>query len=171
MRRKRIHRHEADRSGRAAPQMRQQLDQVELIEEIVLEPQHELVVVTRIGHRRAPTRQLGGDIVGFVRRCREKTRANAQQLIVGDVAWHGPVVKRIAPDHRPARHAGPLEQPGRAMAVGDVQFGAPAARTLRGGVKRRHYGLTNSFSSIVTLCSTFEKVMVTPCTLDEMRTA
>ena len=49
-------------AGGCWPIQREQLDQIQLIEQIVLVPQHQLVVRRRVLNRGAPAHQLRGNI-------------------------------------------------------------------------------------------------------------
>ena len=79
----------------------EQLNQIELIEEIVFVPEHELVVGRTIVNGLAPAPQLGdrfreGDARSVVS-C-QVTGANVQQLLVCQPRRHRSFVQRISPD-------------------------------------------------------------------------
>ena len=100
--------------------MRQQLDEIQLIEQIVLEPQHQLVVAGVVVDGLAPSAQIGSDVAGVISRGKE-TSPDHQQLVVRHVARHRAFVQRIGPDLGAPRHSRQFDQAGRSVTVGNVK--------------------------------------------------
>ena len=98
----------------------EQLDQVELIEEVVLEPEHELVVARDVVDRGAPTLELGDHVADAVCRIGEVTSAHRDQLAIRRTLRHRPIVERIGPDRTRAGQPGALDQRRGRRPVGDV---------------------------------------------------
>jgi hypothetical protein len=98
----------------------EQLQQNQLIEQVVLEPEDQLVP------RVVPCDQLSPQAhvvpgVGSGRRPCVVPSPHLDQRLVVDAARHRPVVQRIRPDGHHAGNAGALECGRRRRAVGDVQ--------------------------------------------------
>ena len=97
--------------SRPRAKKRQQLNQAQLIEQIVLEPEHQLVIGILAIDGVAPALQIGRDIRGPLGVTGQKARANLEQFVVGNVAWNRPLVERIGPDScRPARPANSIRR-------------------------------------------------------------
>ena len=111
--------------------VRQQLDEVQLIEQIVLEPQHQLVVAVVVVDGLAPSAQIGSDVGGAILRGKEAS-PDHQQFVVRHVARHRAFVQRIGPDPGATRHTRPFDQSCRAVTVGNVK-NAHALETSCGG--------------------------------------
>ena len=105
--------------GDAEPrEPRQDLDQLELVVEVRLEPQ-DVGAGVRLERPVALGQLLDGAEIGG-ERAGEEPRPDAPQLVVGD-RGHGPLVQRVAPREDRALHAR-RAQPGHGrVAVGDVQ--------------------------------------------------
>jgi hypothetical protein len=68
--------------ARAAADVVEELNEIELIEQIVLEPQHELVVIVFVVDRAAPLREIGRHVDDVIPIGGEELRPHAQQLLV-----------------------------------------------------------------------------------------
>ena len=98
------------RARRAAGQRREpreELNQVELIEQVVLVPEHQLVERIAGGDGRAPARQLGGGAVGrHAGGGGQVAGADLEKRVIAQPARNGAVVQRVAQiDDRPGRPA------------------------------------------------------------------
>ena len=85
----------------SCPMRVEQLNQIELIEEVMLVPEHELVVGRMVVNCLTPAPQLGdrfreGDARSVVS-C-QVTGANVQQLFIRQPRRHRSFVQRISPD-------------------------------------------------------------------------
>ena len=115
-------------TGRAAATVHrirlEELDQVELIEQVVLVPEHQLVIGADVIDGGAPALQLGldvGDAAAIaVAGVGQVARANRQELRIGEPVRHRAVVQRVGPDRHRARQSRAHDEVRGRGAVGDV---------------------------------------------------
>ena len=123
MTRKRPDAHKADdlfgRKVLADP--RQKLNEIQLIEEVVFEPQNQLLERFVTFDRGSPLPQVVHGVEGDVRRTSEMALTHVDEFCVGQPAWNGPFVERIRPDGRHTRNAGGSDEARRARAVRHVE--------------------------------------------------
>src|SRR5262249_44734621 len=116
--------YEADRfaRGQVLAQPAEKLNEVQLIEQVVLEPQHELVVRLVRGDRLPPDSQIVHRIdVGRLVRSGQVAAANIDGLRVADAARYRPFVQRVAPDRSPAWNACLFDDRCGARAIGNMK--------------------------------------------------
>src|SRR5687768_3382442 len=80
---------------------------------------------------RAPLVEIGFDLLGRnVEAVGDELGADANQLLIADIGNRA-IMERIRPDRRPARQTGSLDQPGRAMSIGNMQSFGHAPLSIR----------------------------------------
>src|SRR4030095_15476391 len=121
--RKRSDAHQAHHlaGGEALANPRQQLNEIQLIEEIVLEPQDQLFVELVMLDNLAPSRQVvyGIDVRGL-RPC-QISRTDVYQLGIREIAWNRALVQGIGPDRQSAGNRGCFDGHRRRRAIGHVK--------------------------------------------------
>ena len=99
------------------------MNEVQLIEQVVLEPEHELVTGGGSRNRRIPGHEGRMHIVVAHVGChlRYVPRAHGAQPALVERSRHGAVVERVGPDRGVARNRSARDQVGRGGAVGEVE--------------------------------------------------
>lgn len=115
-------------------------DQEELVEQVVLEPEHDLVVVRKRLERAVPTlvhreRVLVRDVAGL----RVVASAQLAERRARHVRGHGPLVQHVGPHGERARHARAFALQPRRVPVQDVQQATPLVALAEHLVHRLPY--------------------------------
>src|SRR5262245_41759275 len=108
------------RKARADPG--EELNQIQLIEKVVLEPKDQLIVRLVTPNRFSPQSQIVDRIdVGFRSRSSEISGTNVEQFRVSETARNRPFIKGIGPEGSRARNTSGFDQAGCRGAVRHVQ--------------------------------------------------
>ena len=100
----------------------QKLNQVQLIEEVVFEPEDKLVVgIIALDDLSPCLEAFHGIDARVLGRSAEEARAHFQERIVGQIARNRAVMKGIGPDRQQSRNAGLGNRSRCAAAIGDMQ--------------------------------------------------
>ena len=143
--RKRSHAHEADGLLRrnAIPNPAQNLNQVQLIEQIVLEPQDQFVVGVVVFDDRAPAPEVVDGIRRrFRSRASEITRPDLDELGIAHAAGNRALVEWVRPDRHGAWNSCRLDRPRRRGTVRDVQKALGRSARYRGRGVEAGFSLT-----------------------------
>src|ERR1700752_2904507 len=100
----------------------QDLNQIQLIEKIVLEPEDELIVAVMFLDDPSPQSQIVYRVVTPTAwRASKEAPADVEQCLVGQTGRDGSVVKRVGPDRAESRNARRAERVCEAAAISDME--------------------------------------------------
>jgi len=102
----------------------QHLDELQLVVQIVLEPEHQFVLFARGFERGVATLEVGQHARVLVPAAiRDEARPDFPQPTRVGAARHGPVVQHVAPRKQAARDAGVRNDVDGGVTVGDMKHG------------------------------------------------
>jgi hypothetical protein len=109
----------AERGAQA--QVAEQLNEIELIEEIVFEPEYELVEGRVIIYDFTPPSEVIPAILSGGIRPEKKPGSHVHQLVVGKTSGHRALMEWISPDRPHARDSSQRKRVRNGRSVGDVK--------------------------------------------------